>query len=64
MSKIIRILENIVYFIYDQPYSFWWLNIARKPNVWDDALQDGCRNKPFCRTCGRGRWFKIKEKKK
>lgn len=38
----------------DDLYSYWWLNIAKRKQIWSDASQEGCRNK-WCRYCGKGK---------
>lgn len=41
-------------FIWDEMYSYWWLNIAKREVLWDDASQEGCAFR-YCRYCGKGK---------
>lgn len=40
-------------FIWDEMYSFWWLNVARRKPLWYEADPNSC-NKWFCNYCGKG----------
>lgn len=39
-------------FIWNQVYSYYWLNIKNREPLWSDAIE--C-DKKYCRFCGKGK---------
>lgn len=42
-------------FLWDEMYSYWWLNIKKRDALYDDMLP--CDRK-YCRSCGKGKKIK------